>query len=87
MFTTTQIGPKNAEHHVLDSTLRARNSIVRKKFIFLAHKMDLIIVPKKGVCGPFRTVPLYIGISEGWNQIDFQVLPYVYTELLCLLDF
>ena len=36
-----------------------RNSIVRKKFIFLAHKMDLIIVPKKGVCGPFRTVPLH----------------------------
>ena len=23
MFTTTQIGPQNAEHHVLDSTLRA----------------------------------------------------------------
>ena len=27
-----------------------RNSIVRKKFIFLAHKMDLIIVSQKKAC-------------------------------------
>lgn len=38
-----------ATRRVFKGSSPTRNSIVRKKFIFLAHKMDLIIVPKK-VC-------------------------------------